>query len=46
MSAELTDYLAAVPWNRLHGSRAEYFGGTERRLFPGVMVVLLAIVAL
>lgn len=45
MSAEFTDYLATVPWNRLHGSRAERFGGVERRLFPGVMVVLLALVA-
>lgn len=46
MSAVLTDYLAAVPWNRLHGRRAEHYGGAERRLFPGVMVVLLALVAL
>ncbi|MFN8644821.1 MAG: hypothetical protein U0802_25325 [Candidatus Binatia bacterium] len=45
-SAQLTDYLAAVPWNRLHGARAERFGGIERRLFPGTVVVLLALVAL
>ena len=46
MSAELTDYLAAVPWIRLHGGRAERFGAIERRLFPGVVVVVLALVAL
>lgn len=46
MSAELTDYLAAVSWHRVHGSRAERFGGIERRLFPGVVVVVLAAVAL
>lgn len=45
-SAQLSDYLAAVPWSRFHGSRAERFGGIERRLFPGVVIVALALVAL
>jgi hypothetical protein len=45
-SAQLSDYLAAVPWNRVHGARAERFGAIERRLFPGVVVVVLAVVAL
>lgn len=45
-SAQLTDYLATVEWNRMHGSRAARFGGPERRLFPGAAAIGLSVVAL
>lgn len=45
-SATLSDYLGASPSNRTYGRLAERFGHPERRLFPGLTAVLLAIVGL
>jgi len=45
-SATWRNYLAAPQSNRLYGWSAQRFGAHERRLFPGVMVVVLAIVCL
>jgi hypothetical protein len=45
-SASPTDYLAATPSNWLYGSGPRAFGGPERRLFPGVIPVLLAVAGL
>ena len=46
LSATWRNYLAAPAVNRLYGSSAETYGSTERRLFPGVLAVLLTAVAL
>jgi hypothetical protein len=45
-SATWRNYLAAPQSSRLYGWSAQRFGAHERRLFPGVMVVVLAIVAM
>ena len=45
-SATWSDYLAAPATNRLYGWSADRFGGLERRLFPGLVAVALAAVAL
>ena len=45
-SATWSDYLAAPETNRLYGWSADRFGGLERRLFPGLVAVALAAVAL
>ncbi len=44
-SAAPTDYLAAVHSNWLWGWTSERWGGAERRLFPGLVAVVLAAVA-
>jgi hypothetical protein len=44
-SARASNYLVATPNNWLYGSLMERRGGPERRLFPGVIPVVLAIVA-
>jgi hypothetical protein len=44
-SARAQDYLATPERNRLYGWTARQFGGPERQLFPGVVVLLLAIFA-
>ncbi len=41
-SATLANYLSATPENVLHGDWSAAFGRTERRLFPGVIALLLA----
>jgi hypothetical protein len=41
-SAWPTDYLVAAELNRLWGWTAKIWGGDERRLFPGLMAILLA----
>lgn len=45
-SATWRNYLAAPETNRLYGWSADRFGGLERRLFPGLVAVALAAVAL
>jgi len=45
-SATWRNYLAAPAVNRLYGSTADRFGSIERRLFPGLVAVTLAAVAL
>jgi hypothetical protein len=46
-SAAWTDYIAAPDTNRLYGwSAARFGGGIERQLFPGVVAVILAAIAL
>jgi hypothetical protein len=45
-SARWRNYLAAPASNRLYGWTAERFGAHERRLFPGLAAVTLALVAL
>jgi hypothetical protein len=45
-SARWRNYLAAPASNRLYGWTAERFGRHERRLFPGLVALTLAIVAL
>ena len=45
-SATWRNYLAAPDTNRLYGWSADRFGGLERRLFPGLVAVALAAVAL
>ncbi len=45
-SATWRNYLAAPGTNRLYGWSAERFGAIERRLFPGLVAVTLAAVAL
>jgi hypothetical protein len=44
--ASLDDYLAAPPSNRIYGGTTARFGGAERYLFPGFLVLLLALVGL
>lgn len=44
-SAVWTDFLASVPSSKLHGQWSKPFGSPERRLFPGFVALLLAIVA-
>lgn len=41
-SATLSNYLASVPDNLLHGWWSAALGQNERRLFPGVVALLLA----
>ena len=45
-SATWRNYIAAPDTNRLYGWSADRFGGLERRLFPGLVAVALAAVAL
>jgi hypothetical protein len=45
-SARPQSYLAATPANWLYGSVSAWRGGPERRLFPGVIPVVLAIAGL
>lgn len=45
-SAVPSDYLAAPRINLLYGKATEKFGGPERRLFPGLTLVGLALVGL
>ena len=45
-SARPSDYLKASPDNRLYGRGAEDFSRSERRLFPGALPFVLAIVAI
>jgi hypothetical protein len=45
-SATLVNYLAAPDNNWIYGGTAKRFGGDERHLFPGVVVVVLAALAL
>jgi hypothetical protein len=45
-SATPQDYLATSELNRVYGWTARHFGGPERQLFPGVLVLLLAMVAI
>ena len=45
-SATWRNYLAAPDTNRLYGWSADRFGAIERRLFPGLVTVALAAVAL
>jgi hypothetical protein len=46
-SATLSDYLATADTNALYGRWSDYFGQyEEHRLFPGVLAVVLALVAL
>jgi hypothetical protein len=45
-SARPSSYLAATPNNWLYGRASASRGGPERRLFPGVIPVVLAIVGL
>ena len=45
-SARPWSYLVATPTNWLYGRRSEPGGGPERRLFPGAIPVVLAIVGL
>jgi len=44
-SAVWTDFLSSVPYSRFHGEWSKRFGGPERRLFPGFVALVLAIVA-
>ena len=44
-SAVWTDFLASVPPSTFHGGWSQRFGGPERRLFPGFVAALLALVA-
>lgn len=43
-SATLRNYLAATPDNVVHGGWSAVFGVNERRLFPGAIALVLAIV--
>jgi hypothetical protein len=43
-SAAPRDYLAATPHNLVHGGRSANLGANERRLFPGAIAVVLAII--
>lgn len=45
-SAVWTDFLASVPYSKLHGDWSKPFGGPERRLFPGFVALLLTLVAI
>lgn len=45
-SANWIDFLSAGPGNQLYGKRTSGWGGPERHLFPGLLVVALAAVAL
>jgi hypothetical protein len=45
-SASPANYLAATSSNWLYGSSTRAFGEPERRLFPGVIPILLALVGL
>jgi hypothetical protein len=45
-SALPADYLAAPEQNRLYGWTADRFGAPERYLFPGLLALLLATIAL
>lgn len=45
-SARPTSYLAVPPENRLYGSTLEAFGTPEGRLFPGLVAIGLALVAM
>jgi hypothetical protein len=45
-SARPSSYLAATPGNWLYGGRRAERAGQERRLFPGALVALLAVVGL
>lgn len=44
-SATLSNFIASHPNNRLYGATTSRFGQAERFLFPGVVAVLLAILA-
>ncbi len=46
LSATWTNYLAAPAPNKLYGWSADRFGALERRLFPGMVALVLAAVAL
>jgi hypothetical protein len=43
--AEVQNYAAAFPTNRLFGGLSSGWGGSEKYLFPGVIVLILAAVA-
>jgi hypothetical protein len=45
-SASWRNYLAAPPSNKMYGWSAAHFGAQERNLFPGLVAVTLAAVAL
>jgi hypothetical protein len=45
-SASPDSFVSAPPENRLYGQRLSTYGGTEKRLFPGVLALLLGIVGL
>ncbi len=45
-SAQWKHFLAASPNNYVHGARSQQFGEPERRLFPGLVALLLAVVGL
>lgn len=45
-SAHATNYTIATTGNYLYGARSEPAGRPERRLFPGILPVLLAVVGL
>jgi hypothetical protein len=45
-SASLINYLSTPTSNRLYGALTESFGDSERRLFPGLVAIVLAIGAL
>jgi hypothetical protein len=44
-SAQPLNYLASPPQNRIWGWTADRFGDNERRLFPGLIALLLAVAA-
>jgi hypothetical protein len=44
-SALPQDYLAAPAQNLIYGWTAGWFGGPERHLFPGMLILLLALLA-
>ena len=43
-SATLENYLSATPENVVHGEWSAGFGRNERRLFPGVIALVLALI--
>lgn len=45
-SATPGDFLGTAPSNRLYGGWADVFGHPERRLFPGAIAVILALVGM
>jgi len=45
-SATWSNYLAAPDTNRIYGRTAEQYGGLEKNLFPGLVVLALAAAAL
>ena len=45
-SAQWKHFLAASPHNYVHGARSRRLGEPERRLFPGLVALLLAVVGL